>query len=139
MSASKFPARAGSTFPLDRVERDLPRGGRHSGIAEWGVLGSQNRPGGKGPVALAPQQEPPEARAGAALAGWTGGAPPGRVTCRRRDFPIAERTSMKQPIGMFAFLPLMANNCWLSGSIDEARIYNSALNACQIKALQPVH
>ena len=30
------------------------------------------------------------------------------------------------------------NNCWLSGSIDEARIYPTALTACQIEALQPV-
>ncbi|HVV86489.1 MAG TPA: DNRLRE domain-containing protein [Kofleriaceae bacterium] len=30
------------------------------------------------------------------------------------------------------------NNCWLSGSIDEARIYPTALTACQIQALQPV-
>ena len=29
-------------------------------------------------------------------------------------------------------------NCWLSGAIDEARIYPTALTACQIQALQPV-
>ncbi len=29
-------------------------------------------------------------------------------------------------------------NCWLSGTIDEARIYPVALTACQIQALQPV-
>jgi hypothetical protein len=31
-----------------------------------------------------------------------------------------------------------SNNCWLTGSIDEARIYDSALTACQIKTLTPV-
>ena len=30
-----------------------------------------------------------------------------------------------------------SNNCWLSGAIDEARIYPVALNACQIKTLKP--
>jgi hypothetical protein len=30
-----------------------------------------------------------------------------------------------------------SNNCWLSGKIDEARIYPVALNACQVKLLTP--
>src|SRR4051812_8549248 len=31
-----------------------------------------------------------------------------------------------------------SNNCWLSGSIDEARVYNVPLSLCQIRTLQPV-
>lgn len=30
-----------------------------------------------------------------------------------------------------------SNNCWLSGAIDEARIYGTALNACQVRQLTP--
>jgi cysteine-rich repeat protein len=30
------------------------------------------------------------------------------------------------------------SNCWFSGSVDEARIYDVALDACQIAALEPV-
>lgn len=31
-----------------------------------------------------------------------------------------------------------SSNCWLSGSIDEARVYNVPLSLCQIRSLQPV-
>lgn len=31
-----------------------------------------------------------------------------------------------------------SSNCWLSGSVDEARVYNVPLSLCQIRSLRPV-